>query len=63
MLHVTNALSQAVDTYVEGPTIEAPKPRSDNRWPHRLAGLGPFTLVDVAATVDVARNNLSMTIC
>ncbi|MGD0808609.1 MAG: alpha-L-arabinofuranosidase C-terminal domain-containing protein [Acidimicrobiales bacterium] len=62
MLHVTNALSQAVDTYVEGPTIEAPKPRSDNRWPHRLAGLGPFTLVDVAATVDVARNNLSMTI-
>jgi alpha-N-arabinofuranosidase len=62
MLHAGNALSQAVDTYVEGPTIDAPGTRSDNRWPHRLAGLGPFTLVDVAATVDEARNNISLTI-
>ena len=62
MLHAGNALSLAVDTHVEGPTIDAPGPRSDNRWPHRLAGLGPFTLVDVAATVDEARNNISLTI-
>ena len=33
-----------------------------NRWPHRLAGLGPFTLVNAAATVDEARKNISLTI-
>jgi len=62
MLHAGNALSLAVDTNVDGPTIVAPGPRLDNRWPHRFDGLGPFTLVDAAATVDEARNNISLTI-
>jgi alpha-N-arabinofuranosidase len=62
MLHAGNALSVAVDSYVDGPTIGAPEHRPDNRWPHRLAGLGPFTLVDAAATVDQARKNISLTI-
>ena len=62
MLHAGHALSLAVDTHVYGPTVEAPASRSGNRWSHRLDGLGPFTLVDVAATVDEARNNVSLTI-
>jgi alpha-L-arabinofuranosidase len=62
MLHAGNALSLAIDSYVDGPTIGAPEHRPDNRWPHRLAGLGPFTLVDAAATVDEARKNISLTI-
>ncbi len=62
MLHANNALSHAIFTHVDGPTVDAPGPRSDSRWPHRFDGLGPFRLVDVAATVDEARHNLSLTI-
>ena len=62
MLHAGNALPLAIDSYVDGPTIGAPEHRPGNRWPHRLAGLGPFTLVDAAATVDEARKNISLTI-
>jgi alpha-N-arabinofuranosidase len=62
MLHAGNALSLAVDTHVHGPTVDAPSPRPDSRWPHRFDGLGPFTLVDAAATVDEAHKNISLTI-
>lgn len=62
MLHAGNALPLAVDTHVYGPTVKAPSPRPEDRWSHRLDGLGPFTLVDAASTVDEAREAMSLTI-
>lgn len=47
----------ALDTFVDGPTVEhADPPRG--RWPHRVADLGPFPLLDVAATRDRDRQRL-----
>jgi alpha-L-arabinofuranosidase len=33
-----------------------------SRWPHRVADLGPFTLVDAAATVSADRGRLALTV-
>ena len=49
----------AIDAYVDGATIEAPA-ELVTRWPHRLDGLGPFDLVDVAATCDAARSKVAL---
>jgi alpha-L-arabinofuranosidase len=61
LLHAQAALDLAADVYVSGPTVEAPaEPRG--RWPHRVADLGPFTLVDAAATVSADRSRLALTL-
>jgi alpha-L-arabinofuranosidase len=51
----------AVDAFVDGPCIEAPTERL-SRWPHRVADLGPFRLVDAAATADRDRRRLALTV-
>ncbi len=60
LLHSRAALAFAVDSFTDGPDVSANIAHLDHhrgRWPHRIADLGPFALVDVAATAsaDCAR--------
>jgi alpha-L-arabinofuranosidase len=52
LLHAGAALETAVDVHVSGPTVDAELSAGPSRWPHRVTDLGPFTLVDAAATVS-----------
>jgi len=61
LFHAQGHLSEAVDCHVDGPTVEAPA-EMRTRWPHRIDDLGPFTLVDAAATVDQARRAVALTL-
>jgi alpha-N-arabinofuranosidase len=61
LLHAQGHLGTAVDAHVTGPTVEAP-PDLQTRWPYPITDLGPFPLVDVAATVDQARRRLAVTL-
>jgi alpha-N-arabinofuranosidase len=61
LLHAQGHLSEAVDTYVHGPTVEAPAPWL-SRWPHQVSDLGPFTVVDAAATIDTDMTALALTL-
>jgi alpha-N-arabinofuranosidase len=62
LLHAAAALDEAVDVHVDGGRVEEPGTLDDTRWPHRIADLGPFDLVDAAATVDTARSRLAVTL-
>jgi alpha-N-arabinofuranosidase len=62
LLHAGAALDEAVDLWVDGPHVEQPGGLDDSRWPHRIDDLGPFDLVDAAATVDSARTRLAVTL-
>jgi alpha-N-arabinofuranosidase len=62
LLHARAALDVAVDAYVSGPTVDGPAPEPGGRWPHRVADLGPFTLVDAAATASTDRGRLALTL-
>ena len=61
LLHAEGHLDRAVDTFVEGPTVQAPTERR-SRWPHRVHDLGPFSLVDASASVDDATARLAVTL-
>lgn len=61
LLHSQGHLAEAVDTFVDGPRVRAPEEHL-SRWRHRVDDLGPFDLVDVAATVDAERSNLALTL-
>jgi alpha-L-arabinofuranosidase len=52
LLHARAALDVAVDVHVEGETVQPEFPPDASRWPYRVADLGPFTLVDAAASVN-----------
>jgi len=52
LLHARAALDTAVDVHVEGETVRPEFPRDASRWPYAVADLGPFTLVDAAASVN-----------
>lgn len=62
LLHAQAALDIAVDVHVDGPTVSPPGPGHHSRWPHQVADLGPFTLVDAAATVSADRRRLTLTL-
>jgi alpha-N-arabinofuranosidase len=62
LLHVKAALDMAVDVHVEGPVISPELPRGASRWPHRVADLGPFALVDAAASVSADRARIAVTL-
>jgi alpha-N-arabinofuranosidase len=62
LLHAGAALDEAVDLWVDGPIVEQPGGLDDSRWPHRIDDLGPFDLVDAAATVDSERTRLAVTL-
>jgi alpha-L-arabinofuranosidase len=62
LLHARAALDTAVDCYVTGPTVEGPAEEPRGRWPHRVADLGPFTVVDAAVTTSADRGRLALTL-
>ena len=61
LLHAQGHLETAVNAFVTGPTVEAPA-ELKSRWPYPITDLGPFPLVDVAATVDQGRGRLAVTL-
>jgi len=61
LLHAQAALDSAVEVHVDGPAISPPGP-GHSRWPHRVADLGPFRMVDAAATVSSGRRRLTLTL-
>jgi alpha-N-arabinofuranosidase len=61
LLHARAALDTAADVRVDGPAIRPPGP-GHSRWPHRVTGLGPFRMVDAAATVSHTRRKLALTL-
>lgn len=60
--HAQAALDKAVDIYVDGPTVSPEWPASTGRWPHRVADLGPFCLVDAAASVSANNSRVAVTV-
>jgi alpha-L-arabinofuranosidase len=51
----------AVDTFVDSGT-HAHADRAGERWPYRVADLGPFQLLDVAATRDAQSRRLTISV-
>jgi len=62
LLHSRAALALAADVHVDGPVISPVLPDGASRWPHRVADLGPFTLVDAAASVSADRGRVAVTL-
>jgi alpha-L-arabinofuranosidase len=62
LLHVRAVLDTAVDVHVEGPVISPELPPGASRWPHRIADLGPFALIDAAASVSADRGRIAVTL-
>jgi alpha-L-arabinofuranosidase len=62
LLHAAAALEVAADVRVDGPTVSPPLPATASRWPHRVADLGPFALVDAAASVTADRRAVTVTL-
>ena len=62
LLHARAALELAADAHVSGQTITPDLPADASRWPHRIADLAPFTLVDAAATVAADRRRVAVTL-
>jgi alpha-N-arabinofuranosidase len=62
LLHARAALDAAVDCHVAGPTVDGPSDEPRGRWLHRFADLGPFTLVDAAATAAGDGSKVAITI-
>lgn len=62
LLHAQVALAAAADVHVEGPTVSPLANGHHSRWPHRVAGLGPFSLVDAAATTSDDGRRLALTL-
>jgi alpha-L-arabinofuranosidase len=62
LLHARAARSYAVDVFVVGKIVNANIDEHRGRWPHRIADLGPFHLVDAAATASAERDRISITL-
>lgn len=62
LLHARAALDVAVDVHVEGETVQPELPPAASRWPYHVADLGPFTLVDAAATVNANNRRIAVTL-
>jgi len=62
LLHVRAALDAAADVRVDGPTVSPELPPGASRWPHRIADLGPFALVDAAASVSADQRKITVTL-
>jgi alpha-N-arabinofuranosidase len=57
-----HTLAIALDAFVDGPTHVLEERPETTRWPHRVADLNPFPLLDVAATRDEARGRLALSV-
>ena len=57
----TTTQEVALDTFVDSGT-HAHADRAGDRWPYRVADLGPFQLLDVAATRDAEGRRLTVSV-
>jgi len=62
LLHSTAALEVAVDVHVSAPMVSPLGEEHRSRWPHRVADLGPFAVIDAAATASAARDKIALTL-
>jgi alpha-L-arabinofuranosidase len=62
VMHAQAALDIAADVHVQGPTVSLVGSAHHSRWPHRVADLGPFGLIDAAATTSTDRGRLAVTL-
>jgi alpha-L-arabinofuranosidase len=62
LLHSKAALELAVDVHVSAPMISPLGEEHHSRWPHRVADLGPFAVIDAAATASAARDKIALTL-
>ncbi|HLI01439.1 MAG TPA: alpha-L-arabinofuranosidase C-terminal domain-containing protein, partial [Acidimicrobiales bacterium] len=61
LLHSHGHLDEAVDAFVDGPTV-GPPAAGLSSWAHRVDDQAPFGLVDAAATVDTGRSRVAVTL-
>ncbi|GAC1360739.1 MAG: alpha-N-arabinofuranosidase [Ktedonobacteraceae bacterium] len=52
----------ALDVLVDGETYSMPAERESSSWPHRIADLGPFQMLDVSATCDVSEKTITLAV-
>jgi alpha-N-arabinofuranosidase len=65
LMHAQAALDTSIDYHVAGGVAEPdglPGPGHKSRWPHRVSDLGPFPVVDAAATTDALRHRVAVTL-
>jgi alpha-N-arabinofuranosidase len=62
LMHARAALDAAADVHVDGPAAAPGLPSGDSRWPHRVGDLGPFTLIDAAASVTGHIDRVAVTL-
>jgi alpha-L-arabinofuranosidase len=62
LLHAAAALDVAADVHVTGPTVSPLGAGRRSRWPYRVADLGPFAVVDAAATTSATGGRLALTL-
>ena len=56
------ALDYSVAVSSRGPLVAGPATDAPDRWGHRIADLGPFCVLDAAASCDRARGRVAVTI-
>ena len=61
-LYAAHTGAVALDAYVDCPTHALSPDEETSAWPHRVADLGPFKLLEVAATCDEAGQNLTLAV-
>jgi alpha-L-arabinofuranosidase len=61
LLQAAGHLDDAIDTFVDGPTVPVPTGHL-TRWPHRVDDLGPFPLIDAAATASTDRGRTAVSL-
>jgi alpha-L-arabinofuranosidase len=52
----------ALDAFVDCETYAPQADQETSQWPHRVADMGPFNLLDVAVTCDTSRKNLMVSV-
>jgi alpha-L-arabinofuranosidase len=62
LLHARAALDEAVDVHVDGPMVSPEFPAGTDRRKVMIADLGPFALVDAAASVSADRGKVAVTL-
>jgi alpha-L-arabinofuranosidase len=62
LLHAKAARAYAIDVFIHGPDVNANITDHRGRWPHRVADLGPFRLVDAAATASADLGRVALTL-
>jgi len=61
-LYAEHTQHVALDVHVDCDTYELLPTQETSSWPHRVADLGPFTLLDVAATYDPTSRRLTLAV-